>query len=114
MPKLNKKYYRIIHYFDIKIDGTTGDGTEIGKCPSSFTNYRCLSTGECNVCRLISGYAEGCDITSTTPVCDADSSTSATEDSAVAKVAQCVKCRKNGTKNNSIICPINCLKFVIK
>ena len=61
---------------------TTGDGSEIGRCPSSFTNYRCLSTGSCNVCGLISGYAEGCDITSITPVCDADSTTLVTEDSA--------------------------------
>ena len=89
--------YLNTYFLIIRIDGSTmGDGTEIGKCPSSYSNYRCLSTGACNVCGLISGYAEGCDITSTTPVCDADGSTSETEVSAVAKVAKCVKCRKSG------------------
>ena len=79
------------------LDGTTtGDGTEIGKCPSHYSSYRCLSTGACNVCGLISGKAEGCDITSTSPVCDADSSTSGTQDSATGKVAQCVACTKTG------------------
>ena len=79
------------------IDGSApGDGTEIGKCPSSFNTYRCLSTGACNVCGLISGYAEGCDIFSTSPVCDADSSTTGIEDSAIAKVAKCVSCKKSG------------------
>ena len=78
------------------IDGSTGDGTEIGKCPSSYSSYKCLSTGACNVCGLISGFAQGCDILSTTPVCDADSSTSGIQDSANGKVAQCVACKKSG------------------
>ena len=86
-----------VWFFIYDTDGsTTGDGSVIGKCPSSYSNYRCLSTGACNVCGLISGYAEGCDITSTTPVCDADSTTAITEDSATSKVAQCVKCTKTG------------------
>jgi hypothetical protein len=76
------------------LDGvTTGDGTTVGKCPNS---YKCLSTGGCNNCGLISGYAEGCYITSTTPVCDADSATSGTQDSATGKVSQCVACKKSG------------------
>ena len=79
------------------IDGvTTGDGTAIGKCPSAYSSYKCLSTGGCNVCGLISGYAEGCDITSTAPVCDADSSTFGIQDTATAKVAECVACKKSG------------------
>ena len=79
------------------IDGTSaGDGTTIGKCPSGHSSYKCLSNGACNVCGLISGNAEGCDITSTTPVCDADSTTSGIQDSASGKVAQCVACKKNG------------------
>ena len=79
------------------LDGTTtGDGTELGKCPSSNSNYRCLSTGACNVCGLISGFAEGCDTFSTTPVCDADSTTSGIQDSATEKVAVCVACKKSG------------------
>ena len=73
-----------------------GDGTTMGKCPSSHTGYKCLSTGHCNVCGLINNLAEGCDILSSTPVCDADSNTSDIEDSAVGKVAQCVGCKKDG------------------
>ena len=83
----------------IFIDGsTTGDGTEIGKCPSAYSTYKCLSTGACNVCGLIAGYAEGCDIFSTSPVCDADSSTTGIQDSATGTVAQCVSCKKSGNK----------------
>ena len=79
------------------VDGSSpGDGTSIGKCPSNYSTYKCLSTGECNVCGLISGQAQGCDITSTSPVCDADSSTSGTQDTATGKVAQCVACTKSG------------------
>ena len=82
--------------FDIIIDGSIGDGTEIGKCPSGHSTYKCLSTGGCNVCGLISGVAEGCDITTTSPVCDADSTTSGIQDSASGKVAKCVACKKSG------------------
>ena len=78
-------------------DGTSaGDGTTIGKCPSSYSNYKCLSSGACNVCGIVNGNVEGCDITSTTPVCDADSTTSGIQDSASGKVAQCVACKKTG------------------
>ena len=77
-------------------DGSAGNGSDIGKCPSSYGSYKCLSTGACNVCGLISGIAEGCDITSTSPVCDADSLTSGIQDSAIGKVAQCVACKKSG------------------
>jgi len=81
------------HYSMFILDGiTTGDGTSSGKCPSN----NCLSNGYCNVCGQISGYAEGCSITSTTPVCDGDSSTSGTQDFTAGKVAQCVACTKSG------------------
>ena len=40
--------------------------------------------------------AEGCDVLSTTPVCDADSTTSGIQDSATNKVAACVACKKSG------------------
>ena len=81
----------------VVIDGTTaGDGTELGKCPSSNSNYRCLSTGACNVCGLISGTAEGCELLSSAPVCDADSTTSGIQDTASNKVAVCVACKKSG------------------
>ena len=81
------------------IDGlTAGDGTEIGKCPNSNIDYKCLSTGACNVCgNVYSGLtfqAEGCNIFSTTPVCDADSTTSISDDTATNVEAKCVKCTK--------------------
>ena len=78
------------------IDKTSaGDGTTQGICLSN----KCLSSGACNVCGLISGKAEGCNVHSTTPVCDADSSTSGIQDSATAKVAQCVACKMSGECN---------------
>ena len=77
-------------------DGLTGDGTSMGKCPSHYSNYRCLSTGGCNVCGLINGNSEGCDIESSTPICDADASTNGIQDSATAKVAQCSACTNTG------------------
>ena len=79
------------------LDGTTaGDGTSKGICPTTDANYRCLSTGVCNICGLISGVAEGCSVFSTAPVCDADSTTSGIQDSATNKVAACVACKKSG------------------
>ena len=75
------------------LDGiTNGDGFSSGKCPQ----YNCLSNAYCNVCGQISGYAEGCSITSATPVCDGDSATSGIQDFTAAKVAQCVACKKSG------------------
>ena len=84
------------------VDGTTtGDGTEKGNCPMETAgvandDYRCLSTGVCNICGLINGYAEGCAVFSTTPVCDADSTSAGIQDSATDKVAACVACTKSG------------------
>ena len=86
-------------------DGTsTGDGSHIGNCPASFSSYKCLSNGACNVCGLLSNKAEGCNIFSTSPVCDADSSTNgiqATYDTS--KVAQCVACKQTGTHKLRIV-----------
>ena len=50
------------------IDGiSAGDGTTVGNCPNSL---RCLSSGECRVCKVISGGSnavtqvnEGCEST---------------------------------------------------
>ena len=70
----------------------------IGKCPTTPSGLKCLSTGECNVCKLINGNYEGCDVTSSTPVCDADASTSAIDDSAVNTLSVCVGCKKDGTQ----------------
>ena len=78
------------------LDGSAGDGTTIGNCPSYYSSYMCLSTGGCNVCGLINGNSEGCDITSNTPICDADASTNGIQDSATEKVAQCTACTKSG------------------
>ena len=79
--------------------GTTGDGTNLGKCPTNPTNLLCHSDGHCNVCRLTSGVHVGCVASSSTPICDADSSTSGVDDSAVEKRASCVNCKKAGTYN---------------
>ena len=75
---------------------TRGDGTTIGICPTIQNNYRCLSSGACNVCGIISGTHEGCDVTSITPVCDTDSGTDGIQDIAGDKMAQCTACRKDG------------------
>ena len=77
-------------------DGATGNGDTIGKCPTIPSNLKCLSTGECNICKDISGRHEGCDVTSTTPVCDADSATDGIQDIADGKIAQCTACMKDG------------------
>ena len=51
------------------LDGQTqGDGTSVGKCPNSL---KCLSTGECRVCKLINNVYEGC--SGATPYCDESS-----------------------------------------
>ena len=92
---LNSHLYFHLSSFYLS-DGTSGDGSHIGNCPLHYSTYKCLSTGSCNVCGLVSGKAEGCDIASTTPVCDADSTTSVTEDSATSKEAKCVKCTNSG------------------
>ena len=77
-----------------------GDGLSFGKCwdddANGIQDRKCLSTGECNACKIISDAHEGCDIYSTEPVCDADSTTVKIEDSAVAKLAKCVACKNTG------------------
>ena len=97
---------------------TAGDGTTKGICPTTDANYRCLSTGVCNICGLISGVAEGCDAFSTSPVCDADSTVSGIQDSATNKVAACVACKKSGkspiylSKVDDIVIKLKC--YIIK
>ena len=99
------------HIFNVHEDGTSaGNGETIGNCPASHITYKCLSNGACNVCGLLSDKAEGCNIFSTTPVCDADSSTNgiqATYDTS--KVAQCVACKKTGTHK---LCKAIILHFI--
>ena len=78
------------------LDGVTpGDGLSAGKC----SQYNCLSNGYCNVCGLVSGYAEGCSIYSVTPVCDGDNVTPGIQDLTTGKVAQCVACTMSGKYN---------------
>ena len=52
-------------------------------CQQEDPNRRCLSTGECRRCKFVAGTGfntyEGCVITSSTPICDADSDTTAVE-----------------------------------
>ena len=83
---------------------SVGDGLSFGKCwdddANTIQDRKCLSTGECNACKIINSYHEGCDIHSNTPVCDADSTTVTVEDSAVAKLARCVGCKKIGNLLN--------------
>ena len=78
-------------------DQTTAvTGTELGFCPTTPANLRCLSSGECRVCKLIDPNYEGCDVTSTTPVCDSDISSTdmiSTNDDPT-KTPQCVGCKK--------------------
>ena len=61
------------------------------------TGLRCLSSEECRVCKKIDDNYEGCDVTSTTPVCDSDKDAaliSTTDDAD--KTAECVGCKKDG------------------
>ena len=78
------------------IDNNAGDGTDLGFCPSSPANLRCLSSEECRVCKLIGSNYEGCDVTSTTPVCDPDKDTAQiqTDFSTTTTTAECVGCKK--------------------
>ena len=47
------------------LDGSMGDGTTVGKCTN---NLKCMSSGECRVCKVINGNHEGC--SGLTPYCD--------------------------------------------
>ena len=79
-----------------------GDGSDIGNCPSHHTSYRCLSTGSCNVCGLISGKAEGCNVFSTASVCDADSTTSGYQSTYLdSKEGVCTQCKNKGMCNQN-------------
>ena len=80
----------------VVLDGITpGDGFSASKC----SQYNCLSNGYCNVCGLLSGYAEGCNIYSTTPVCDGDNATPGIQELTTGTVAHCVSCTKSGKFN---------------
>ena len=83
-----------------KIAGTSADGTALGKCPMNPSGLLCHSDGHCNVCRLfivnnVSVHV-GCTNSSSTPICDADSTVIGVQDSAVDKRAICAGCKKSG------------------
>ena len=81
-----------------------GDGsTETnGMCEKQDATRRCLSTGECRVCKLISDKYEGCDITSTTPICDANTAVAnvqfdtSSDYVSTSLIPACVACKKAG------------------
>ena len=54
-----------IYFYYVKDGVTAGDGTTVGKCPG---NLKCISTGECRVCKIVSGQHEGC--SGANPRCD--------------------------------------------
>ena len=86
------------------LDGsTTGDGsTEAdGMCQQEDPTRKCISTGECRACKFVTDKYEGCDITSLTPICDANTAVSnvqfATSDyDSTALTPACVACKKLG------------------
>ena len=57
----------------------------------------CLETNECNRCRYNSNKNEGCDSSSTKPICDMDEATAGYQTSATRKLAKCEPCKKSGT-----------------
>ena len=96
------KSYEIqfINFFLIYIlDGSAGDGTTRGKCPSSPSGLLCHSDGNCNVCRSIDSVHVGCQLFSSTPVCDADSTVIGIQDKNpdIDRRAVCSGCKKQGT-----------------
>ena len=70
----------------------------------SPSDLLCHSDGYCNVCRLLDGVHVGCSNFSSTPVCDADSTITGVQDSAVDKRAVCSGCKQSGKfRDTSII-----------
>ena len=77
-----------------------GDGTTRGKCPTDPNGLLCHSDGRCNVCQLKDGKNVGCQDFSSSPVCDADSSTTGVQQDSVnnrlESRGECVACKKDG------------------
>ena len=56
-----------------------------------------MSSSECRICKWISPNYEGCDVTSTNPVCDGNKdATGITKTYDSDKTAQCLGCKKDG------------------
>ena len=84
-------------------------------CEKIDSTQKCLSTGECRVCQFVASNSlgsvnkyEGCDITSTSPVCDANTAESAagiqydTNDYNVTHTPGCVPCKKEGKTESQV------------
>ena len=87
------------------LDGTsTGDGsTEAdGMYQKEDSTRKCLSSGECRPCKYITDEYEGCDITSTTPICDANTAVAniqfdtSSDYVSTSLIPVCVACKKAG------------------
>ena len=69
-------------------------------CPSAPTGLSCLSNHECNRCLVKNAASpyeyEGCDSSSTKPVCDVDEAVMNIQVTGTRKLAECVKCKKSG------------------
>ena len=63
-----------------------------------------MSSEECRVCKLIGNNYEGCDVTTTTPVCDGDKddTTAVTKTYESDKTAKCVGCKKDGESSGGV------------
>ena len=68
----------------------------LGDCPNGL---QCHSDGYCNGCRIILSTHSGCNITTSTPVCDTDSESPGVQDSPIEKRAICTSCKKDGNSN---------------
>ena len=89
--------------FKLSDGSTTGDGsTEAdGMCQKEDSTRKCISTGECRACKFVTDKYEGCDITSSLPICDANAAVAnvqfATSDYDSASLTPaCVACKKSG------------------
>ena len=86
-----------INYF---IDQVNICNVILGDCPDFL---QCHSDGYCNDCRIIHINSQithsGCNITTSTPVCDTDSESPGVQDSSIEKRAICTSCKKDGKSN---------------
>ena len=82
-------------------------------CEKMDATRKCLSSGECRVCKFVAvnslGAAvnkyEGCDITSSTPICDANTAVANVQFATNAYdggslTPACVQCKKMGEYHN--------------
>ena len=103
-----------------------GDGTQEGNCPTdTFTatgedepcraHLRCLSSGECRICKFLTHPTtgaktyEGCVITSMEPICDADRTSDTIEVTDMDYMnadldAKCKACKKSGNNYVQPVC----------